>query len=387
MSVGNLGSVYSFEINSMDDIDRLINEIDDVNMVVSNIIIERQLHIKFEIGGLFKKAYWGSLGFSTCPEVVRGIDRYHVVLRDAFVVCNDVLPPLFIRSFKCHQTALRYYAAGGQQESAMSAMAETGEIVNRIAGEYNRLSERFSRLFDKEGETVVALVRDRQPLCIQEREGREKEKEESIASDSLQQHFRRESISSLESAISSIGKIRAALGNMKIFWRYAERHCKSLADPCLADPDMIAVMGDVESRRAGEEFCSRLRESGSQLDPKPEKGSVNEGIELLTGLAGNGLTEVVKSMRTGRDPTISNAVHRAESVDKLVESILLKGIEGEFERSYLNWLALAKVNLEVTSAIRTAIVEVEENQNDILQTERDPLAIALHAAALNDASE
>lgn len=372
MSIHNkLEPIYKLTISSLEDIERVLNNREEDKQKISEILkvkysygIEKTARY-FNIGNLFKEGYWKSLGFTSCLEFVRGIDRYQDLLKHSITVCKDRLTPLFISSFKCHQTALHYYT-NGQQKSAMTAMAETGKAAKKIAGEYETLGKKFMGLRDQEVQAWLALKQEHVSICTKQRELAAKQKKgEDIAASLLVESILK-GVTSLHSAISSLWKIQTALINVSRFWSLAEKQSAALAD--LADPDMIELMVCGEAGAVEKEFCELLE--GAEQVTNTTMPNWRQQITL---------SEVVKSMKTGTCALIPN-VPKKRSISKLVEST--QGIEKEFENSYLNWLALAKVHQAMVNMIEETIIKVEKTRTDISHIERDPLVIALHATTL-----
>ncbi len=364
---GRAEPIYHLSINSSEDIEQALNHSEQSKQKISKILDSQYLYSIektsncLEIGDLFKKAYCGSLGFTACSEVLTEMNSYQVLLKHSITVCNDILTPLFVCSFKCHQTALHHYQKSGPQDSFIANMAETGELAKRIASEYTKLGNNFGSLRDESVRTMIALNQDQLPLYAKQRALEAREKEEgSVAIHSLEKSALKTGISSLDSAINSLGKMQTALLNVKTFWRCAEDHSYVLADPDLADPGMI------------ESICTKPGAAANKLYESLKEA---ERIINIIHAAPQSFDEVVASMKTGiNEPVVAEG--------KMVESIKREGMEKEFEKSYLNWLALAKINQAVVAAMGQAVVEIENYRNDILEIERDPLVMALHAASL-----
>lgn len=377
MSVHNkLEPIYTLIINSSDDIEQVLNHNEQDKEKISEILgakyfdsIEQTTNY-LDLGDLFKEAYWKSIGFTTCQEVVNGMGSYLDLLKHSITVYTDILTPLLIRSFKCHQMALQHFVIG-KQETAIAAMAETGEIAKKIASEYENLSKKFDLLRDKEVQTLCALTENRVQICTKKRElAARQENGEGVAIYSREAVLKA-GISTLHGAENSLWKIQTALLKVHTFLDKAERHSKTLANPDLANPDMIEGMVSERSEKADDEFYKVLERAEKMMDTLiPDPPHMKS------------FTDVVKSMKTGKNATIPITSHRT-SIVKMLKSTEIGGIEKEFENSYLNWLALAKINQAMVDGMRKTIVEVEENRNDILGIERDPLVIALHATALN----
>ncbi len=166
-------SIYDLTITSPEDIERALNHSTEVDQKILEVwdpfgrkrfFLEQAPHL-LKISAAFTSAYWGTLGFSTCPEIVKGIQSYKELLRHSVAVCNDTLTPLLIESFKAHRTALQCYTMDGQQEAAMAAMAETGTMAQSLQNEYKKLATNFDSFQEK---TMLPIImgeeRDSRPV-------------------------------------------------------------------------------------------------------------------------------------------------------------------------------------------------------------------------------
>jgi len=375
-------------INFPEDIEGALNDREQDKQKVSDIIGRNfiddisQTSYDHYLGNFFKKTYCKSLGFTTCLEVVKGMDSYQGLLRRSITVYDDILTPLFIRSFKCHQTALHCFMSG-QQEDAIAAMAETGKLAEKIASECQNLCKEFHLLRDEEVKVLVALTKDQVQVYSKKRELSKKRKMSgSIAVDRLKPILKA-GISSLDEAINPMYKITCALLHVSTFWRQTAHQCENLANPYLADPDMVDLMGSSGSRNVKQELLELEKLTTKAI--KANRGL--QALKALNQLVSEKITffDVAKSMKTGRTITapFDREEYHLKKYYRIVENELTDGIEQEFENSYLKWIALAKVNHAIIAAAKEALVEVEEVRNDVFQLESDPLVVALHAHALN----
>lgn len=373
MSVNNNSApIYNLDISFLEDIERELDNHPQAKQKVSEIIKNKhpygveKIANSLDLDDVFKKAYWGSLNFSACADILRTMESYKILLDHSIAVCNETITPLFIRSFKCHQKAINYQVSG-QEESAIAAMDETGEVAKSIASECNKLSKKFNLLREKGADALVALIQAQSLIYTKQKALEARQKEEgSIATDSIVEPLLKAEISSLDSAIQSLDKINATLQNVALIWKSAERHSNHLADPDLANPILIEMMKD---KGNDDEFYKTLEEGAKvidelQRDPPPKKS----------------LDEVAKTMKTGRNVLID--VPKEKGLAKMIKSMASHGIEEEFEKSYLSWLVLAKVNQSMANVLKEASIDVEKTEDDILLIEKDPLTIALHASAL-----
>jgi hypothetical protein len=370
MSVNNKQpSIYCFKINSLEDVNLVINSNKKAKQKVSNILDYKHRFSNIEtsenniyISVLYKEIYYKSLGFSTCKKAVNGIDNYQELLKNSFSACNNIITPLLIRSFKCHQEALPYFAKNRQHKSALASMSETGKIAETIADEYKKLGKEFNLLGNREAKTMVDLNQD-QYLIYAKQKTLQAEKNLAAILD--------KGISSLDNALKSSGKLVTAIRNMGLFLQQAGQYSESLTRPDLADSNRIALMRKMKSEEIQNNFDAFLKEQENSinvitLNPPNEKKS---------------LDEVFKSMKTGQDTTLSYTP-KEESIIELFQSTTFSKVEKAFEASYLNWLALAKIHQIMVAALHESIIEVERDKNSILETEKDPLVIALHTTAL-----
>src|SRR3990172_6197674 len=92
-------SIYDLTISSPEDIERALNHSAEVDLKILDAwdpmdmkrsSLEKAPHY-LKISAEFASAYWGSLGFSTCPEVVKGMEGCQELLRHSVGVCNDTL--------------------------------------------------------------------------------------------------------------------------------------------------------------------------------------------------------------------------------------------------------------------------------------------------------
>lgn len=331
---------------------------------ISNIIKERYQGCKVQspyylcLGYLFTETYWKSLGYPACQEAVEGIDNYQKLLKHSITVYNDLLTPLFIRSFNCHQVALQCFASG-HKEKAAALMAETGEIAKKIAEECKNLGKKFDLLRDKEVQILLALTDNQVKICEKQRE---LEQNENNATHLLKQ-LMEGGVSFIDDAQKSLRKITTVLADATLFWGQTELHCDILAFPYVAEIMENRELG--KSELVDKEFYDDLERKFSIIfKPEPQKKT---------------MSEVTKSMKAGRDILVQPSNSPIKGFVETIKSHLTRGIAEEFEDSYLSWLALAQVNKSMFTAAKEALVDVEEVQ-DKIKKEMDPLVIALQTA-------
>jgi hypothetical protein len=384
MSINNNPySIYFFNINSPEDIRRVIDSSEQAKQKVSKVLDAKYRIIDIDvaitnlyISNLYKNVYYRSFGFSTCSKFVNEMDSYHALLKHSFTVCNDIITPLLIRSFKLHQEALPCYAIDQQHKSAIASMSETGEIAKTIAREYKKLGKEFRLSGGRAGKLQVDLNKD-QYLIYTKLE--ELQAEQNLAAISLREPILNARISSLNVGINSLGKLVTALKNMSTFWYSVTQHSKDLTSPELADSRRVATLMRIKESRENQDklFFAALEKEAKPLEEDEKAVDVVVSNSLNEKKS---LDEVVKSMKTGRD-TILSPIPKKESLVELLKSMTFNAIEEAFENSYFNWLALAKINQAMVVAIRGPTREAEGDQNDILEMEKDPLAVMLHATS------
>ncbi len=361
--------VCNIGVNSLENIDRILDSNEQDKEKVCEILIANysnfgleQIEGYLDIGNLFNKVYQGSLGFNTCSEVIKALNDYQMVLKDSLAECNNSITALFMSAFNCHLEALQYKRIGNQA-LAISAMAKTGEIAKQINSKYERLSKEFLLFANTIPSIMRRLHSDELLMYNKQRELRQAKK--SALDNSLEKSFET-GLSFLGNAIKSLGQINTSMLNVYRF--VANIYMEMLTNPVLADTDLVEVLESSDYPSVVEEFCQHL-EQGEQIleitssDFSPKKN----------------MAEVVGNMKTGTTTVISDPLQG--SVFKLFKATISKGIEQEFEHSYFNWLALAKINQILVNAIEQALVIVSENQKNILQNEKVPLVIALHKIA------
>lgn len=362
MSVHNQPqSIYHFQICTLDDIEQAINDNEVVKQKVAKILdsnphfsIERAVNA-LDIGDIFQKAYYETLGFNTCLGIVEQVHCYRALLITSITACNDILTPLIIRSIKCYQTAFQHFTMSEQQRGvAIAAMAESVEISKTIADEYDKLRKRFELLRNSVSDLQVSAVANRPPIY---------RKLETCPEDS--KPILQAGISSLDNACNSFGIILTDLANVSLFWNIAHSRCGYLTDPMLADPIMVddMLLEDTTRPAKDDQIFKELEIVEKSIDK-----------HMAAPRQKSTLTEVVQFMKTGRNTTASDA-----SPKGLVAEVLRLPftIEEMFENSYLNWLALARINQAMVTALRKTVIKIEQYQNNISETERNPLTIAL----------
>lgn len=377
-----LEPIYKAIINSPKEIEELLSDRESDKEKISEILkssyIVRVEEIPYclDLGYLFKEAYWNSLGFTTCLDVVKGMASYRELLSRSITLYNDILTPLFIRSFKCYQTALHCFREG-QQETAVAEMTETGKIAEKIALECQNLGKEFDSLRTDEKQVLIGLTKDQIQVFAKKRELSKKQSETGSTSPHLLEPILEAGISSLdEGAIKPMFKIITVLANMSLFWVCAENHSERLAHPLLADPDVVEVLASREPKKAEEEFNELLKNSAErENDIRRSMQGLFKSIPEKKSLP-----DVVKTMKTGRlmiqtpDPSLKHL----EIYHNRMKQELTRGIEEEFENSYLNWLALAKISQATIAAAEMALIGIDEKLNAISQLDREPLVTALH---------
>lgn len=360
--------IYYYNITSQEDIERALNASEQVKQEVSqqyqwwgeNRFEKAEKYLG--ISSLFKEAYLGSLGYAAASETIIQLGDYKTLLSHSIHVCNNSITPLLISSFKCHQQALQNFTQLNQPDSAIADMEETREIAIKISSEYKKLGEEFKLIQSKVTKMLSTLVLHEAGLHSKQRDLKIKLLTEAISVASDEESILKictdilsveNEIKTLDSAEKPFMKIITALGNMSGFWTFAGSQSRCLTTSLLANGILI------ESQSTDAQLFKNEIEALANL-PVPRQ-EVN-------------LAEVVKSMKTGREVTLTPASH----FGKLVHNTLDITIEKEFKESYLGWLALAKITQEMTKAMKQTIVEVETTQEEISQVEKDPLAIALH---------
>jgi hypothetical protein len=241
-------------------------------------------------------------------------------------------------------------------------MSETGKIAETIANEYKKLGKEFNLSGNREAKTMLDLNQDQYLIYAKQKE---LQAEKNLAA------ILNKGISSLDNALKSSGKLVTAIRNMGLFLNQAGQYSESLTRPDLADSHRIAMMRKMKSEEIQNNFDAFLKEQEKSIDiimlnPPNEKKS---------------LDEVFKSMKTGRNTTLPYT-QKEESIIELFQSTTFSKVKEAFKASYLKWLALAKIHQIMVVALRESIVEVERDKNSILETEKDPLVIALHTTAL-----
>ncbi|MBI5346048.1 MAG: hypothetical protein HZB76_02775 [Chlamydiae bacterium] len=225
MSVSDKPSFIStLSIASPDDIERVLDRNEKLKQKIStmlegrNIRIEENINDLRQLSSLSKLAYCGSQGFSSCSEVEGLMDRSQSQLQKAFTVLNDRVAPLVMGSFKCHQAALKHIE-NGCKALVVQEMAQVDESAKEITAGYKKLASEFKLLGDEAGRVLSLVIADQTPLYAKQREINERQKKgESTPTDSSENTVLQTKINSLDSSITSLGKITTVLKNTGGFW-------------------------------------------------------------------------------------------------------------------------------------------------------------------------
>lgn len=359
-----LQAISKLNINSPEDLNIALNSSELDQQKISRFAnkISESSHIQTPyylcLSSIFKETYQNSLGFPTVREVINELDGYNKLLEHSISVYNDVLTPLFIRALNCHRTALRCFVTE-ENAGAAAAMAETKEIAQQVASTCQDLSQEFHLLRDREVKIWCALSRE-QVKIYQKVRGSNSAKLEPILNLGIDQ---------TDKAINSLGKIVTVLANVCLFLKMASSHSDLLAFTNLADPGYIELLQEREAGKLGPDDKRWINEAQTKAE------NLVSHIDLYDPQPTT-LTEVVKSMKTGRN--ILQQPNNSPLKDYFddVKSQLSNNLEGEFEDSYLKWVALAKSTQTMATATRDGLADATGILNEINQ-ETDPLAMAL----------
>jgi len=361
-----LQAISKLNINSPEDLNIALNSSELDQQKISRFAdeISEFSHVQTPyylcLSSIFKETYQNSLGFPAVREVINELDGYNKLLEHSISVYNDVLTPLFIRSLNCHRAALCCFVTE-DNAGAAAAMAETKEIAQQVASTCQDLSQEFHSLRDREVKILCALSGVRAKIYQKLREvGANSAKLKPILDLGIDQ---------ADKAINSLGKTVTVLANVCLFLKMASSHSDLLADTDLAYPECIELL---QEREAG------------KLDPDDERWIAEAQTKVQNAVSHidlyepqpTTLTEVVKSMKTGRNILQQPNNSRLKDYFDNVKSRLSNNLEEEFEDSYLKWAALAKSTQTMATATRDGLADVTGILNEINQ-ETDPLAMAL----------
>lgn len=103
MNVNNTSSFFDIEINSTEDINKVINSssyvqgklFDVLHSLTYSMIDVDQVEAKLDLSDNFFKAYCASLGHFSSLEVEGDMEAYRELLKNSIAICNN-LTPLFL---------------------------------------------------------------------------------------------------------------------------------------------------------------------------------------------------------------------------------------------------------------------------------------------------
>lgn len=371
---GQLGVFFNLVINCPEEIDAVLRQNPTVNQKVSEVqnnlpFSVDQVSPHLDLSDLFETTYSKSLGFAACRDIPEGVKAYRELLERFEVISADTMQ-LYVRALQCHQRALQYWASE-DQSSAIAAMAETGEIANEIDKVYGSLGTEVQLFRDREVRIMLGLAKDLYGFYNTTVSGTDKTVKEletelnatGRKAEGLIVHALK-GVSELDGAIGSQAKITSSLEHVRTFWGFAKQQVYfHLRNPSLGDPDEVLMMGS-EKSEAEEMFLGVIREAITFIETSAKKQEKKE------------LSDVVKSMRTGRGMPTPNA-----GVDVFIGSIETKGVKEEFETSYLKWLAVAKTHRAMCKELKAVRLTIRMKEREIERMERDPVVIGLHAVA------
>lgn len=262
-----------------------------------------------ELSWLFKRACCCSQGLSEhYLQIVVLRERCRALFQESSATYRDVLLPLLMRSLQCHQTALSQFGMG-QKDTARQAMAETGDVAQRLEPSYEKLANRWAALGKSTGELFVAMSQEETSMLIQAK-----------AINGLDKALLKARASALAISIRSLFSIKAVFENIRITWRMAEFNCGScsLGNPGLADPVVIEAL---ESEGDAADGLIAIAEKAFGCAP-PQKADTCKATSFL--LPGGSVED--------------------RSFLQLIKSELSGGIPETFEKSCSKWLELGMVS-------------------------------------------
>lgn len=337
MSISNnIQSIYEFPISSGEDITRLENSSEKITQQIFKIHQnKRYTHFlestdQFDtIGKLLKITYCGSKGFPNSSQAIEIVDETDDLFNMSYTTCKELIP-LFILSLQHHQAA-RNLVLQGRLDLARGMIEKTEELARHVTNVYENLRSKFNSLSQSCAKLALNIRGELIPYDQLKARG------ENNVLLTVQS-------SALGSAEKSTWKIHMILLNTTAIWGSALRHGETLAHSDLTDQTILDLYP--------------LRET------QDNKGSAaklfnreDEAVELVRCKGPNLITS----------SSFSNPGLR-EFMNLVAEQTT--SIEGEFESSYLNWIALAKINQIMITLFSETIESIRLTQTDIVRLER-----------------
>lgn len=324
----NKESNYTFAIEKAEDLEKFISGSEKAQRGLFELFNSSlgslghcnidEAAINLNVGSDFAKAYWNSLGDGRSTKILEHMKAYKDLLKESMALCDKTLTPLLISALKCHREAFHLFPL--EKEKAIKKMAETESLAKKITKEFKKLSEKFKSLREEIVNNMIELTEVRVSI-YQKAENSEGEKIREIL---------KKGSDKIECSIKSLSKIQTSLLNLKTFWSFASNSSLSLERSSLADSFSIKCLNRKEERNWILEISN----------------FIEKDIKIIN-------VSEKQPMKTGFQLNPSNHYQPTPFTDFL-KTELAEGVEEEFEKSYLKWLALAKVNFNMITNMKAA---------------------------------